>query len=55
MKVNLDDDDIIAISFCLGYTLGKVPVKKEKIIEVMKKITDPLIKKTKKEVKKELK
>ncbi|KKL93712.1 hypothetical protein LCGC14_1871990 [marine sediment metagenome] len=55
MKPNLSQDDIITISFCLGYTMGKVPVKSEKIIEVMKKITEPLIKKTKKEVKKALK
>ena len=55
MKPNLSQDDIIAISFCLGYTMGKLPVKKEKLVEVMKKLTEPLMLKTKKEVKKALK
>lgn len=55
MKPNLSQDDVITISFCLGYTMGKIPIKKERIIEVMKKITEPLIRQTKKEVRKALK
>ena len=54
MKTNLTEDDIIVITFCIGYTMGKVPVKKEKLIEVMNKLTEPLMLKTKKEVKKAL-
>ena len=54
MKINLDEDDIIAISFCIGYSMGKAPLNKEKLVEVMKKITEPIIKKTRKEVKKVL-
>ena len=54
MKPNLTEDDIITITFCIGYTMGKVPVKKEKLIEVMNKLTEPILKKTKKEIKKAL-
>lgn len=55
MKPNLDEEDIIIICFCLGYAMASAPVRKEKIIEVMKKLAKPLMAKTRREVKKELK